>query len=123
MATSRHLSTCGQHTVTIEFSNTATPKIKTTQPMNGPDITEILQMAPGWAWSIETTYNEGKIKCKFPGREQRAQSFGYDHSLNAQENHFNGAWQYLLKQVPEINGSFKLVGCMASEKGYVFTFL
>lgn len=111
------------NTVTIEFSNTAAPKIKTTQPMNGPDITEILQMAPGWAWSIETSYNEGKIKCKFPGRKQRAQSFGYDHSLNAQENHFNGAWQYLLKQVPEIDGSFKLVGCMASEKGYVFTFL
>jgi len=109
--------------MSFEMTSTAGPKIKTTQPMTNSQITEILRAAPGWAWSIHTSYNEGRIKAKFPDREQRAKSYSYDHSLNSQENHFAAAWQYLIKQVPEINGSFKLAGCMATERGYVFTFL
>lgn len=80
-------------------------------------------MAPGWAWIVETTYREGRIKAKLTGHSAKAVSLPYQHEHNPQENHLNAALSFIRSYLGESCQAFKLVGYNSTDKGYVFTFL
>jgi len=109
--------------MTVAFTATATPNIKNTEPLNGPTLKEIMQMAPGWAWVVETTYKEGRVRAKLTGHGARAVSVPYDHAHNTGENHLNAALSFMRSYLGDSCQSFRLTGYNSTDKGYVFSFL
>lgn len=109
--------------MTVQFTNTASPNIRNTEPLTDLTIKEIVKMTPGWSWVVETTYKEGRIKAKLVGHGARAVSIPYDHSHNVNENHTLAAIQFIRSYLGNSCAAFKLVGYNSTDKGYVFTFL
>lgn len=107
----------------IIHASTACPKVRNTEPLDGLTLKEILRMAPGWAWNVETTYKEGRVKAKLIGHGARAVSIPYDHSLNINENHLQAAFQFIRSYLGDSCQSFRLTGYNSTEHGYIYTFL
>ena len=109
--------------MTVQFANTAAPQVRNHEPLTDLTLKEIVQMSPGWAWVVETTYTQGRVKAKLTGHSAKAVSTPYQHAHNITENHLNAALVFIRSYLGSSCESFKLVGYNSTDKGYVFTFL
>jgi hypothetical protein len=109
--------------MTVQFASTACPKVPNSLPLTTLNVKEIMKMTPGWAWVVETTYKEGRVKAKLTGHSAKAVSIPYDHAHNTGENHMLAAFSFIRSYLGDSCQSFKLTGYNSTDKGYVFMFL
>ena len=107
----------------ITFDNAVTCKVRNAAPLDRENLQEILNMAPGYGWSIATEYKAGRVYAKFSGERAGRRGHDYEHELNPQQMHLKAALRFIQAKVTECS-SFRLVSVQSrSESGYVFTFI
>jgi hypothetical protein len=111
--------------MSVDFAFIASPQVPNDLPFTSENVKEIMKMAPGWAWVVQTKYKEGRVQAKLIGSGIRAVSVPYDHSYNTNENHMLAAFAFMKSHLGSSCQCFKLTGYNSTnyDDGYVFTFL